>query len=122
MFQYVDEHADNLVAVIVSGLLEKADYTRLLLEVENKINRYGKIDIYWEMVDVDGWDLQGILHELTFDLKHLNDINRAAIVGDRKWEEVVTNVAQHFTTAEVKFFEPAEREQAMTWVKEKLAN
>jgi hypothetical protein len=122
MFKYLKEHSENLVAVMVTGRLEKADYNSLIPEVEDKINRYKKIDIYWEMVDFDGWDLQGILQELTFDLRHLNDIHRAAIVGDKKWEEIVTNVAQHFTTADVKFFEVSARDQAMLWIKQQSEN
>ncbi len=74
------------------------------------------------MVDFDGWNLSGLWHELKFDIKHLNDLVRVAIVGDKKWEAIFANVAKPFTTAEVRFFELTQREEAIAWVKEKTMN
>jgi hypothetical protein len=117
MFKYLKEHSADLIAVRVTGKLDKADYDSLIPEAEEKLNRYGKVSVYWEMADFDGWQLSGIWPELKFDIKHLNDFVRVAIVGDKTWESMITNMAKPFTTAEIHFFELTEREQAMAWVK-----
>jgi hypothetical protein len=117
MFKYLKEHATDLIAVMVTGKLDKADYDSLLPEAEEKLRRYGKVSVYWEMVDFDGWQLSGLWPELKFDIKHLNDFNRVALVGGKKWESMIASVAKPFTTAEIRFFDLSEREQAMAWVK-----
>ena len=122
MFKYLKEHSAHLIAVKVIGKLEKADYDSLIPEAEEKISRYGKVNVYWEMEDFEGWSPSGLWPEIKFDIKHLNDINKVAIVGDMKWEEWITNLAKPFTSAEIKFFELSQREQAMMWVNEKDIN
>ncbi len=122
MFKYLKEHSADLIAVMVTGKLDKADYDSLIPEAEEKISRFGKVSVYWEMVDFDGWQPFGLWQEIKFDIKHLNDINRAAIVGGKKWEQMVANLAKPFTSAEVRFFELSQREEAMAWVKEKTLN
>jgi hypothetical protein len=65
--------------------------------------------VYWDMADFDGWALSGLWPEISFDIKHLNDFARIAIIGDKRWEATITNLAKPFTTAEIRFFELAER-------------
>jgi hypothetical protein len=112
------EHAADLITVMVTGKLDKADYESLISETEEKLRTYGKVSVYWEMVDFNRWQLSGLWPELKFDIKHLNDFNKVAIVGGKKWESMLASVANPFTTAEIRFFDLSEREQAMAWVKE----
>ncbi len=107
---------EDLVAVSVSGHLDKHDYEQIIPVLENKIAQFGKINLYWEMVGLEGWRLDGLWKDLKFDLKHVNDFRKVAIVGDKKWEEWIATMIKPFTTAEVKFFNELHRDEAMTWV------
>lgn len=122
MFKYLKEHSENLVAIIVTGKLEKADYDSLIPEIEEKLRRHGKLNFYWEMVDFEGWDASGLWQDLKFDIKHVNDFNRIAFVGEKKWEERIGNLIKPFTSAEVSYFNTSQREQAMEWVRGRVAS
>jgi hypothetical protein len=122
MFKYLKEHSADLVAVMLTGKLEKADYDSLIPEIEEKIGRFGKVNMFWEMVGFEGWDISGLWQDVKFDIKHLNDFNRIALVGGKQWEAWISNLIKPFTTAEIRYFDLSEREEAMVWVSEKTAS
>ena len=53
MVQVIDAGKADLVAFKISGSLDKEDYTLLMLipAMEEKISRFGKISLFWEMVN-----------------------------------------------------------------------
>ncbi|GEO05444.1 hypothetical protein AAE02nite_31080 [Adhaeribacter aerolatus] len=107
---------EDLVAVSVSGNLEKHDYDQIIPVLEMKIAQFGKINLYWEMIGLEGWHLSGLWQDLKFDVKHINNFRKIAIVGDKKWEEWIATMIRPFTTAEVKYYNELQREDAMAWV------
>lgn len=108
---------ENLVAFRMTGALTKKDYNFIIPVLEDRIKRFGKIDLFWEMVNSHGWDLEALWEDLKFDIKHLNHFRKVAIVGDKKWEEWMARLISPFTSAEVKYFYEPRREEAMDWLK-----
>ncbi|HEV7349721.1 STAS/SEC14 domain-containing protein [Telluribacter sp.] len=118
MVRYLDVDKDDLVAVVVSGTLEKDDYEQLIPLMEVKISHYGKINLYWEMEEFEGWNVAAAWQDLKLDVSHANDFRRVAMVGAKKWEDWLTQLMKPFSSAEIKYFDPDERELAMAWVKD----
>lgn len=117
MFKILPETKGDLVAIEVSGKLEKADFDAFLPVFEDAIKANDKISIFWEMTDFHGWTLGGAKEDLTFDVKHNSDVKKLAMVGDKEWQEWMTTLMKPFTNAEMKYFEPRQRAEAMTWVR-----
>ena len=115
MFKYLKEHAGDVAAVKLVEQASRADYESLLPELEEKIRRFGKINLYWEM-EFDGWQPVAAWQDLKFDLKHVNNFKRVALVGDHKWEEWLARMVRPFTTAEVRYYDRSRREEALAWV------
>lgn len=116
MVSRIETNRDSLAAFRLTGTIHKNDYALLVPVLEEKISRYGKIDLYWEMLDSAGWDLEGLWEDLKFDLRHLNSFRRVAIVGDKDWEGWLATLIRPFSTAEVRYFRVPERDQAMGWL------
>jgi hypothetical protein len=116
MVTSIETTRETLVAIRLTGTLDKQDYDRLIPVLESKINQFGKIDIYWEMTGVEGWNPAGLWEELKFDLRHVNDFRKVAIVGDKKWEEWIAQAIKPFTTAEIRYFDAHQKEQALAWL------
>lgn len=53
-----------------------------------------------------------------FGALHFNDIERLAIVGDKKWENAMALFVKPFTTAKVRYFNVSERDRAEQWIRE----
>jgi hypothetical protein len=108
----------TVLDVRVSGKLSKADYERFVPEVEAKIKEQGKLRILMEMCDFRGWELGALWEDIKFDLKHFGDIERLAMVGDKKWEEWMAKFCGPFTKARIRYFDQSEADKARSWIAE----
>ncbi|QDV26455.1 SpoIIAA family protein [Aureliella helgolandensis] len=110
--------AGNLLEIRVSGKLDRAAYDLFTPAVERQIETYGKVRILFEMHDFHGWDAAALWEDIKFDVKHFNDIERLAIVGDKKWEHGMAVFCKPFTTASVRYFDTSDIDQARQWLGE----
>lgn len=108
----------NIVYTIAEGKLDDEDYERIIPLLQEKVRSFGKIRWYFEMRDFKGWTLSALWKDLKFDFKNNENMERIAMVGDRKWEKELTQLMKPFTEADIKFFETEEREEAKYWIKE----
>lgn len=68
------------------------------------------------MKDFHGWEAGALWEDIKFDVKHFRDIERLAMVGERKWEKGMSLFCKPFTTAEIRYFERGEAAQAREWL------
>lgn len=102
--------------VHATGKLTKEDYEQFTPEVERLIDLHGKIRVLFEMRDFHGWEASALWKDVKFDLKHFNDVERLAMVGEKRWQEGMTHFCRPFTTAKVKYFEVGETDEALAWL------
>lgn len=114
--ELVEEAGGKVLEVRVSNKLEKADYERFVPEVERLINQHGKIRILFDMRDFHGWSLGALWDDIKFDLKHFKDIERLAMVGEKKWQEWMATFCRPFTTSRIRYFDHGEHDEARAWL------
>jgi hypothetical protein len=110
----------KLLVVRASGKLVKKDYEEFVPRVERLIEEHGKIRVVFDMEDFHGWTAGALWEDIKFDIKHFRDIERLAMVGDKKWEEWMAKFCQPFTKAEVHYYDRAEADQAREWIETDL--
>lgn len=110
------EAKGNVLYCIARETLSDDDYNKFVPFVEQKIKELGKVRIYFEMQDFEGWTPKAMWRDLKFDFKDKEHIEKAAMVGDKKWEDWLTQLMKPFTNADVKFFKNEERETAKKWI------
>lgn len=104
------------LVVRVSDKLSKEDYAQFVPEVERLIKEEGKIRLLFEMQDFHGWEAGALWEDIKFDLKHFADIERLAIVGEKKWEEWMATFCKPFTRAEIRYFDQSQADEARNWL------
>jgi hypothetical protein len=109
---------DGIFTVRVSGKLSAEDYGLFVPQVEQAIAELGKIRMLLIMQDFHGWEAAALWEDLKFDLKHFSDIEKLAMVGDRKWEHGMAVFCKPFTTAKIRYFDAAHQQEASDWLKE----
>lgn len=107
----------NVLSVRVTGKLSKEDYEILVPAVDEVIKEHGKIRIFFEMVDFHGWEMAAIWEDSKFGLAHWNDIERVAMVGDKKWEKGMAIFCKPFTAAKLEYFDQADVEKGRDWIR-----
>lgn len=116
MFNAVDYPAQNLLSFTIAGQLTKADYAGVVPTLDAKVKRWGKVNVYLEIGEMDAVTLPALWEEIKQDAQHFNDFNRAAIVSDASLLlKAAAAVTSTFTPAEVKHFTNDQKAEALRW-------
>jgi hypothetical protein len=111
-----ERNGGKVLEVRVSGKLTKGDYEHFVPEVERLIGQHGKLRVLFDMHDFHGWSAGALWEDIKFDMKHFRDIERLALVGERKWEAGMAGFCRPFTAATIRYFDRAQAEEAHRWV------
>jgi SpoIIAA-like len=108
--------AGRILEVRVTGKLTKEAYQKFVPAVDAQVKEYGKLRILFVMQDFHGWTAGAMWEDLKFDLKHWKDIERLAIVGDKKWEKGMAAFCKPFTKASIRYFDVSQLDEAREWL------
>jgi len=111
-----EKDGGKMLEVAVSGKLTHTDYSQLMPAFERLVRQHGKIRVLFEMTDFHGWEVAALWDDIKFDVKHFSDIERLAMVGDKKWEQWMAGFCRPFTTAQIRYFDAAAIQDARTWL------
>ena len=70
------------------------------------------------MTGLQGWDAGAAWEELKFDVEHFADIERLAMIGDKKWEQGMAAFFKPFTKATTRYFDEDDAVAARRWLGE----
>lgn len=116
MIQQLPQSTGKTLAFKMSGKLHDEDYQHFVPIVETAIGAHGKIRLLAQLEDFHGWDLHALWDDTKFAVKHCADVERVALVGDKKWEEWMAKVCAPFTLAKVRYFDVSDAEAAWGWL------
>jgi hypothetical protein len=116
--KFEDENEGKVLAIQVSGKLTKADYIYFSPEFERLVSLNGKMRVLFDMTGFHGWEAGALWEDIKFDVKHFADIERLAMVGDKKWEHGLSAFCKPFTKAKIHYFDRAEASEARKWLEE----
>ena len=117
--QLNEENGGKILAVHVTGKLVRADYADFVPEFERLLRQHGKLRVLFDMTGFHGWDAGAAWEDLKFDLKHFGDIERLAMVGDKKWQQGMAAFFKPFTKATTRYFDQADAAAARQWLGER---
>ena len=111
---------DAILVVEPKGALESADFEALTKEVDPYIEKKGELrGLMIQTETFPGWrDFGSLISHFRFVRNHHKHIKKVAAVTDSAFAAIAPAVTNHFVSAEVRHFAFADREAAMTWLKE----
>lgn len=115
---FEEKAGGKIINLKATGKLSTEDYDLFVPEIERLMKLHGKIRILFELHDFHGWTAGAMWEDTKFGVKHFNDIERLAIVGDKKWEKGMAVFCKPFTTASVKYFDLEKLDEARRWISE----
>ena len=121
MAMEIQEVSDGRILLLkVSGKLAKEDYERFVPDVDRLIEQHGMIRMLFEMHDFHGWSAGALWEDTKFALRHFGDIERLAVIGEKKWQKGMATFCKPFTKAEIRYFEHSQADEARSWLQEEL--
>ena len=110
----------------VRGKLQADDYRRLKELAEQRIDRFGQVNLLVVITEFSGWTPAALWQDIKFDVAHHNDVGRLAIVGSVPLNHWMATLSRLFTSATVQYYPVTEIESARVWIRdlplEQLAN
>jgi hypothetical protein len=110
--QVSEENDGKVLAVHVSGKLVKADYALWVPEFERLLLQRGKIRMLFDMTNFHGWEAGAMWEDTKFAIHHFDDIERIAMVGEKRWQHGMASFCKPFTKATVRYFDHADAAEA----------
>jgi len=118
MFAVIPVNVKGVLAFKATGKLSDEDYQTFLPLLEEEIRKSGRISLYVELEDFEGWEPKGVWDDMRFGFQHDRDFKRIAIVGDKTWEHAGITVADLFTQTNMRFFSRDEADIAWAWLEQ----
>ena len=118
MFEKLEGSSGKVVGIRATGKLTNEDYKGFIPVLEEAIEQCGSVCMLWELVDFTGWELGAMWEDMKFATKHCSQVERLAMVGDKKWEEWMAKLSAPFMEGEVKYFDKSQLDEAWAWVRE----
>lgn len=114
--EIIDE-AGTVLTARVSGKLTQAELVKLQKSAAETIRRQGKVRILVIAENFQGWEKGGNWDDDSFQSEHDPHIEKMAIVGDSKWEDLaLIFVAKGLRSFPIEFFPPADLARARAWL------
>jgi hypothetical protein len=114
----IEDDRSHILELEVTGKFVTSDFQSLESTFQRFVKQYGKIRVLFRMQDFHGWEPTAFWDEVKFDLKHLGDIDRLAMVGDKQWEKFLAVFGRPFTAAEVRYFDKSALPAARAWLED----
>jgi len=111
--------ANRVITARITGKLTQPELALLQKAAGELIKQHGKVRILVVTESFEGWQRGGSWGDLSFQLEHDAEIERMAIVGDRKWEDLtLVFAAKGLRKFPIEYFEPGELSRARAWLAE----
>jgi len=118
MIERLERSRGKVIGYTLRGMLHDSDYKTCVPQIEAVIKREGKARLLVRLDHFHGWDLHAAWDDFVFGVRHYSDLERFAVVGERRWEKWMTKMLRPFNRAEVRYFDVSEMEDAWKWVGE----
>ncbi|QGY42958.1 hypothetical protein GM418_04580 [Maribellus comscasis] len=116
MFQVLDITQKDLIAIKVDGNNTKNDYDKITPLIEKSVEKFGKIKFYVQLDNVKSITPTAFREDLKTYVKHFDDIDKIAVVGENAWQKLWSNLATPFVSGTVEYFSHEDIAEARNWI------
>jgi hypothetical protein len=116
MIRYSTELNSPVVELTVEGKITDADLKANMERLRDDLERNGKTRILEVIEHFTGMEPQALWTDFRLGLPLARKVSRVAVVADQAWIRAASHLGRFFTSAELRAFEPAELDEARTWI------
>ncbi|MDR9499790.1 MAG: STAS/SEC14 domain-containing protein [Hydrogenovibrio sp.] len=100
------------------GKLTHEDYEMIMPMIESALEgvKDAKMNVLADLTEMEGWELRAAWDDFRLGMKHRQQFEKVAILGNKKWQEYSAKVGKWFVSGEVEYFE--DEPAALAWLQE----
>lgn len=106
----IENHQDHIYLYFKAvGKLTHDDYEMVVPMLESTLGevRYPDVKALCDCSEFEGWELRAAWDDFKLGLSHGNAFSKIAVFGKPGWQKTMSQIANWFTSGEVRFFEDA---------------
>ena len=89
MIKILDRSKGNVFGIESTGKITAEDIEKISGQLQEGIDKYGKINWVFIMKDFKGTTIKGMYEDVKFLFKNLKHFDKMAVVGDKLWLELL---------------------------------
>lgn len=120
MIERLAKSQGRVVGYEINGKLTDEDYQVLIPQLEKIITEHGKLRLLMVIKNFKGWTLEAMWDDLKLGIRHHNDLERIAIVGEDDKQQWMATISKPFISAPVEYFHLGHAGEAWHWIREGL--
>jgi SpoIIAA-like len=118
MIEQLASPSEKVLGFKMSEKLHDADYKAFVPLIDAAVAKHGKVRILAQFHDFQGWDMHALWDDIKFSTTHCTQIERIALVGEKRWEAWMAKVCKPFTMAKIQYFDASGVDAAWAWLAE----
>ncbi len=115
MIEKMNKSQGKVLGFRLIGDVSKSDYNVLVPDVQNVIDQEGSAALLLDLKEFKWEKVEAWGDDLNFGRKYHEKIDKLAIVGDKRWEELLTVFSKAYAQ-ESKYFHTADIDDAWKWL------
>ena len=112
------ERIDNQFVLTLKavGTLTHDDYQVITPMIDSALEgvKDPKVKVLIDGTELDGWELRAAWDDFKLGLKHGNEFDKIAIVGNKRWQQMAARVGSWFVSGEARYFD--DFDAAVAWL------
>jgi hypothetical protein len=117
MHELLDLPDTNIVGFRLGDTLTEDDYEDFVSELRHELEAHTTTRLVLEIDGVDGWEPEDQWENLALDVRHVQDLDKVAVIGDDVWEPLLDKIELLFPMSQIQTYEDADREEALDWIR-----
>ena len=118
MFAWLPESDETVLGIRMSGTMFDADYQTFVPEWSARAGRTGgRVPMLFDWEGLRGWSDPAAAQDFYLRCIHRDLTDRVAIVCSARWRAEAARLAKIWSTAEVRVFDPEEKDTAWAWLR-----
>lgn len=115
MFQKLKQSSGKIVGFKLSGNITDGELKAFVADIEKVVADEGRIRLLLIMDYPQKFELKAVWDDMIFWMKHIRDIERLAIVGQKEWEKWIELFGRPFIRTDVRYYSKSHLQEAWTW-------
>lgn len=110
----------GIVALKLHGKLVTDDAAGAIVRMQEAISRAGRLRVFFDIAEYDGFELGALWEKLKAAGSLFAGLERVAVIGDQRWAEWWSRLADPITPFVIRHFSVEHAEDARAWITEGL--
>lgn len=116
MIEFLKSREKNVLTLKATDKITKDDVDEVVIVLDKLHESVGKVNVILHLEELKGYTFTSLVDDMKYATKHMDKIEKMAIIGDKKFQEISTHLPEFTKKTEVRYFTQQERSKAEEWI------